>query len=89
MSIVHTVAVVTKGKPTHDRERLAEMLRKLRTDAGMRQVDLAAKLGEPQSYVSRFESGEQRLDLLELRAVCSAFGISLSNFVERFEREAS
>lgn len=80
---------MSKAKATHERERLAELLRKLRTDAGLRQVDLAAKLGEPQSYVSRFESGEQRLDLLELLAVCDAVGISLSEFVKQFEKDAS
>lgn len=70
----------------HDRERLAELLRQLRTDAGLRQVDMAAKLDEPQSYVSRYESGEQRLDLIELRRICSILGMTLTELVERFER---
>lgn len=53
----------------------------------MRQVDLAEKLGEPQSFVSRYESGERRLDVLELRDVCHALNVSLEEFVSRFEKE--
>lgn len=70
----------------HDRERLAELLRRLRVEAKLRQVDMAAKLDEPQSYVSRYESAEQRLDLIELRGICKALGMTLGELVERFER---
>ena len=52
----------------------------------MRQVDMASKLDEPQSYVSRYESAEQRLDLVELRRICKVLGISLAELVDRFER---
>ena len=49
----------------------------------MRQVDLASKLGLPQSFVSKYESGERRLDLLELEQVCICCGITLVDFVTR------
>ncbi|MDP9175108.1 MAG: helix-turn-helix domain-containing protein [Planctomycetota bacterium] len=75
-----------KERATHDRGRLADLLRQLRVEANLRQVDLAAKLDEPQSYVSRYESAEQRLDLIELRRICKALRISLADLVERFER---
>jgi transcriptional regulator with XRE-family HTH domain len=68
-----------------ERERLAELLRQMRAEADLRQIDLAAKLGEPQSYVSRYESGEQRLDLIELNAICKAVGVTLTELVRRFE----
>ena len=51
----------------------------------MRQMDLADRLGQPQSYVSKYESGERRLDLLELRQICNALGISLEIFIRRLE----
>ena len=51
----------------------------------MRQVDLAERLRQPQSYVSKYESGERRLDLLELRQVCKALDISLETFIRRLE----
>jgi len=76
---------VSKAKVTHDRERLAELLRQLRVEAKLRQVDMAAKLDEPQSYVSRYESAEQRLDLIELRRICNVLGITLAELAERFE----
>lgn len=52
----------------------------------MRQSDLAALLGKPQSFVSKYESGERRLDILELRHVCRAIGIELSVFIARLEK---
>jgi transcriptional regulator with XRE-family HTH domain len=67
------------------REVLLDPLRRVRLDAGMRQIDVAKKLGKPQSFVSNYESGERRLDLLELQAVCEVVGIKVGEFVGRFE----
>ncbi|MCK4487728.1 MAG: helix-turn-helix transcriptional regulator [Desulfobacterales bacterium] len=64
---------------------LQRLLRQIRHEAGLRQEDLAERLGQPQSFVSKYETGERRLDLLELRQVCTALGISLEEFVRRFE----
>lgn len=62
-----------------------ELLRKLREDAGLRQVDLALRLKKPQSYVSKYESGEKTLSFLEVREVCKALGVSMVDFVQLFE----
>lgn len=67
-------------------ETLQELLISLRTEAGLRQVDLAERLGKPQSFVSKYESGERRLDLIELHSVCKALDVSLTTLAERFER---
>ena len=67
-------------------ETLQELLVSLRTEAGLRQVDLAERLGKPQSFVSKYESGERRLDLTELHGVCKALDISLITVAERFEK---
>lgn len=64
---------------------LLELLREIREERGLRQTDVAKILKCPQSVVSKYESGERRLDLLELRDVCAALGISLPEFVKRFE----
>lgn len=61
------------------------MLQQLRLRADLRQIDLAKKIGAPQSYVSKYESGERRLDLYELRVICRALGVELGEFVSRFE----
>jgi transcriptional regulator with XRE-family HTH domain len=64
--------------------RLAALLRQIRLDANFTQFQLAEKIGQTQSYVSKYENGEQRLDLIELETVCKAVGISLTAFVERY-----
>lgn len=64
---------------------LQDLLRQVRLEAGFRQVDLAGYLGQPQSFVSKYESGERRLDILELRQICNVMGISLEDFVHRLE----
>lgn len=71
---------------TVDHKRLLVLLRQIRLDAGLRQIDVAKRLKEPQAFVSRYETGERRLDLLELREVCRAVGISLKDFVNKFEK---
>ena len=76
---------MTKSNLVVQQERLQELLKQTRLDAGLRQVDLAKRLGQPQSYVSKYESGERRLDLLELRQVCESVGIALEKFVKKFE----
>ena len=66
------------------KEKLAQLLRAIRSDAKLTQGQLAQKIGQSQSYVSKYESGEQRLDLLELELVCAAVDVSLSDFVGRY-----
>lgn len=68
-----------------EKRRFLSLVRQLRLDAGLRQADLARKLGEPQSFVSRYESGDRRLDVLELRQICEVLGVSLVDFIERLE----
>jgi transcriptional regulator with XRE-family HTH domain len=64
---------------------LQNLLRQIRVEAGLRQVDLAEKLGEPQSFVSKHETGERRLDILGIRAICSDVGITLEEFARKLE----
>lgn len=67
-------------------QTLQELLISLRNEARLRQVDLAERLGKPQSFVSKYESGERRLDLTEVYSVCKALNISFVAFAERLER---
>ena len=70
---------------SHDQELLQALLKELRVNSGLRQVDLADRLGSQQSFVSKYEVGERRLDILELRTVCRALGVGLNEFVTRLE----
>jgi transcriptional regulator with XRE-family HTH domain len=76
---------MSKGIYTSDQEKLSMLLRQIREKAGLRQADLARRLGRSQSFVSKYESGQHRLDLLELREICKAVDISLEDFVKMFE----
>jgi transcriptional regulator with XRE-family HTH domain len=69
------------------RRVLLALLRQVRLEAGLRQVDVAAKLRKPQSFVSNYESGERRLGLLELQALCEVLEIKLDDFVKRFQAD--
>jgi transcriptional regulator with XRE-family HTH domain len=72
-----------------EHQRLCALLRAYRERAGLRQTDVAQKLDVPQSFVSKYESGERRLDLIELRQVCRVLNVSLAEFVAAFESEDS
>jgi transcriptional regulator with XRE-family HTH domain len=65
---------------------LLTLLRQLRMEAGFRQVDMARALGKPQAFVSYYESGARRLDLLELRQICAILHVPLLEFVRKFEK---
>ena len=63
-----------------------KILKKVRQDAGLTQTELAQKIGETQTFISKCERGERRIDLVELRTLCQAFGLSLKQFVSTLER---
>ena len=65
--------------------QLQTLLRRLRTEAGLTQCQLAARLRQPQSFVSKYESGERLLDQVELRQICDAVGVPLTELVRRWE----
>jgi len=71
-----------------EKKRFLSLVRQMRLDAGLRQADLARKLGEPQSFVSRYESGDRRLDVLELRQICGVLGVSLADFIKQLEGDS-
>lgn len=63
---------------------LQQLLRRVRKEAGLTQVELGQRLDEPQSLISDYERGERRLDLIELKQVCDAIGVDLVEFVQTF-----
>lgn len=65
---------------------MLDALRQMREAASLRQRDVAQRLGVPQSFVSKYESGERRLDLLELEQICEACGTSLARFVAQYQK---
>jgi transcriptional regulator with XRE-family HTH domain len=71
------------------REELRASIRAMRTQAGLRQEELARRLGKPQSFVSKIETGERSLDVLELLALCKACDLSPAVFIGQLEERLS
>lgn len=65
---------------------LLKVLVDARRRAGLRQVDLAERLGKPQSFVSKFERGERRLDVVEFLIVARAIGADEMELVRSVAR---
>ena len=59
-------------------------LKALRVEKGLTQAGLAKRLGLPQSYVSKYEIGERRLDFVETVLVCDALEIGIERFAAQF-----
>jgi transcriptional regulator with XRE-family HTH domain len=78
-----------RSKTIHDSayQALVECLRSARRNAHITQTDLAERLGVDQSYVSKYERAERRLDVIEVRAICRALDIPFPKFIAEFEKE--
>lgn len=66
---------------TEEYRQLCVLLQRLRREAGLTQVEVAERLDVPQSFVSKYESGERRLDVIELRHVAEAIETTLDSIV--------
>lgn len=75
-----------KSLNTIEQRALLKTLYSLRVGQGYKQTDLAKKIGVPQSFISKVESGERRIDLVELREIVHALDTSLQLFIKEFEK---
>lgn len=66
-----------------------QLLRDARRRAGLTQEGLAERLGKTQSFISKCERGERRLDIVDVRELCRALGTTLPEFVADFEQSLS
>jgi len=66
---------------THEYQEMVTRLVQARKDAGLTQVQVAAQLGKPQSYVYKVERGERRIDPIELARFAAIYGRSVTHFV--------
>jgi transcriptional regulator with XRE-family HTH domain len=67
-----------------EQSKLREQFIQTRKSVGLTQVELADRLRRPQSFVSKYERGERRLDIIEFCEVCRALGIDPVRFLQRF-----
>ncbi len=54
-----------------------QTLIQVRKDAKITQQELASQLNKPQSFVAKYESGERRLDVVELLQITEALGVDI------------
>ena len=74
---------MTKSVHTRNYRLFLELLIKARKDAGVTQEQLAKRLNRPQSFVSKCENGERRLDVIELLQFLQSIGVDPMNFLRR------
>jgi transcriptional regulator with XRE-family HTH domain len=71
--------VVRRG--SNDEQDFLKRLRQARRDAGLTQVEVAKRLGRSQSFITKAENGERRLDVIELRAFARIYRKRASYFL--------
>jgi transcriptional regulator with XRE-family HTH domain len=70
--------VVRRG--SSDERDFLRRLREARKEAGLTQVEVARRLGRSQSFVTKSETGERRLDVVELRSFARIYRKRVSYF---------
>ena len=73
---------------TREYDRFRALLIDLRKKAGLSQAELAKRLAKPQSFVSKFERGERRLDVIEFKSVAEAIGLDPLRLLGRLYKGA-
>lgn len=68
--------------------RFLSALKQARKDAGLTQAEVGKKFGAHASFVSKCESGERRVDVVELAAFCKLYNVTLAQFIESANLES-
>ena len=66
-------------------KRLVELIIHARKEAGIRQVQLAKKLKRSQTWIARLESGDRRIDVIELLDLADAIGFDALDILGQLE----
>jgi transcriptional regulator with XRE-family HTH domain len=78
---------MTKSVFTTRYDQFRHLLIEARKDGGLTQVDLARRLSRPQSFVSKFELGERRLDVVEFLEIAEALGLDAQRFLDELAQQ--
>jgi transcriptional regulator with XRE-family HTH domain len=73
---------MVKSVQTKEYACFIEKLRKAREEAGLSQVQVAKKLKRPQSHISNIETGQQRVDVIELQRFAKMYNKDITYFVK-------
>ena len=77
---------MSKSTTFQTNKEIARLLASERKRKNLTQAEVAQKLRKPQSFVSKYESGQRQLTTADFIAVCKAIGIKSSSFLYAFER---
>ncbi|HNY27643.1 MAG TPA: helix-turn-helix transcriptional regulator [Candidatus Sumerlaeota bacterium] len=80
---------MTKSVFTRKYQIFREMLIQARKAAGLNQRDLSEKMSRPQSFISKYEQGERRLDVVEFLEVAENLGIDSVDFIRELNKACS
>lgn len=72
-----------------DRELFRALLKQVRGESGLKQSELADKLGMHQSYVSRIENGERKVDVVELVLILENLEVKPEEFINKYITQKS
>ncbi len=73
---------MVKAIYSKEHRSLVEKLRKARKEKGLDQRDVAKLLGVSQSYVSKIESGQRRIDIVQLKAFARIYKKDIDYFIK-------
>ncbi len=76
---------MTKSVYTEEYNRFRKMLIAARKSANLTQAELSIKLQRPHSYVSKYERGERRLDLIEFLELAEVLKIDTVIFIQQLK----
>ena len=80
--------VVGKAETRGLREEIGRQLRQIRLDAGHTQVNMAAEIGMPSTYLSEVETGKHNITLDTLAGIASFLGLDVKvEFVPKRTRK--
>lgn len=68
---------------TREHKLLTERLRQARIDVGLDQIQVARLLKKTQSYVSKIESGQRRVDIIQLKEFVKIYGKDINYFLDK------
>lgn len=80
---------MAKSLHTPEYAEFRSLMARARDDKGLTQTELATTLGKPQSFVSKYEGGERRLDVIEFIAVCRALQLDAPSFLQSIMHSVS
>lgn len=73
---------MSKSTYSEQYRTIIEKLKKIRMQNRWTQEDVSTKLGKPQSYISKIERGERRLDIVELKELADLYNKKITFFIK-------